>query len=170
MAKYNQDQEYLLIINEIIENDEFKKMKNIKHHNTTRLDHLLKVSYRSYKIAKALNIDYKEAAIGGLLHDFYTEEISECNSFKEKLKLFSLNHPKKAVENASKHFDLDAKEINIIESHMFPLSNKLPRYKESWIVNFVDTAFSLAEFTKKFSYKMAYVFNLYLLFIMNNLK
>ena len=52
MTKYKKDQEYLQIIDNIMSNKEFRKIDNIKHHNTTRLDHSLKVSYYSYKIAK----------------------------------------------------------------------------------------------------------------------
>ena len=52
MARYKNDQEYLFIINNILENEKFRKIENIKHHNTTRLNHSLKVSYYSYKIAK----------------------------------------------------------------------------------------------------------------------
>ena len=84
MTKYNNDQEYLLIIDNIMKNEEFKKMDNIKHHNTTRLDHSLKVSYYSYKIAKSLKLDYKDVARGGLLHDFYTEKISDMDKVKDK--------------------------------------------------------------------------------------
>ena len=34
--KYEKDLEYLLIIDNIMQNEEFQKMNNIKHHNTTR--------------------------------------------------------------------------------------------------------------------------------------
>ena len=170
MTKYKNDEEYLFIINTIMENDEFKKMSNLRHHNTTRLNHLLKVSYYSYKIAKTLKLDYKDVAIGGLLHDFYKEEISECDTMKEKLKLFSTGHPKEAVENAKTFLDLSEKEINIIETHMFPVGYKIPKYAESWLVNFVDKALSVSEVSKKFKYKIAYGINLYLLFILNTIK
>ena len=170
MTKYNKDQEYLFIIDNIMENEEFKKIENIKHHNTTRLDHSMKVSYYSYKIAKTLKLDYKEVARGGLLHDFYTDEISECTKIKDKIKLFSTQHPKDAVNNATTYFDLSEKEINIIESHMFPVDYRIPKYAESWIVSFVDKILSIGEFSKKFSYKLSYVFNLYLLFVLNIIK
>lgn len=58
MKKYKNDLEYLSIINPIMENKEFRKMDEIKHHNTTRLDHLLKVSYYSYIISKKLMLKY----------------------------------------------------------------------------------------------------------------
>lgn len=170
MTKYLKDQEYLLIINNIMENEEFKKMDKIKHHNTTRLDHSLKVSYYSYKIAKSLKLDYHGVARGGLLHDFYTEQISDCSKIKDKILLFSVKHPNEAVENSLEYFDLSEKEINIIKTHMFPIDYKIPKYAESWIVSLVDKVLSLGEFSKKFSYKLTYIFNLYLLFIFNTVK
>ncbi len=170
MANYNKDQEYLFIIDNIMENESFKKIGNIKHHNTNRLDHSMKVSYYSYKIAKTLKLDYKEVARGGLLHDFYTDKISECNKIKDKIKLFSTKHPKDAVTNATTYFNLSEKEINIIESHMFPVDYRVPKYAESWIVSLVDKILSFGEFSKKFSYKLSYVFNLYLLFVLNVIK
>lgn len=170
MSKYNKDQEYLFIINNIIENDEFKKIENIKHHNTNRLNHSIKVSYYSYKIAKTLKLDYKEVARGGLLHDFYTDEISECEKIKDKIKLFSIQHPTNAVNNATAYFNLTEKEINIIESHMFPMDYRIPKYAESWVVSLVDKVLSFGEFYKKFSHKFSYILNLYLLFILNIIK
>jgi len=170
MAKYKNDEEYLFIINNIMKNEEFKKIDSIKHHNTTRLDHSIKVSYYSYKIAKTLKLDYEDVARGGLLHDFYTDEICECHKVKDKIKLFSTKHPKDAVNNAVTYFDLSEKEINIIETHMFPVDYRIPKYAESWIVSFVDKILSFGEFSKKFSYKLTYVFNLYLLFILNIIK
>lgn len=167
MAKYNKDEEYLYIINNIMKNEEFKKIENIKHHNTTRLDHSMKVSYYSYKIAKSLKLDYKDVARGGLLHDFYTDKISECKKIKDKIKLFSTKHPKDAVNNSLTHFNLSEKEVDIIETHMFPVDYKIPKYAESWIVSLVDKVLSFREFSNKFGHKLMYVSNLYLLFILN---
>jgi len=167
MVNYKRDEEYLFLINNIMENKEFQKMGNIKHHNTTRLNHSLKVSYYSYKIAKALRLSYEDVARGGLLHDFYTDQISQCSKIKDKILLFSTKHPNDAVYNSLNHFDLTEKEINIIKSHMFPVDYKLPKFAESWIVSLVDKVLSFSEFSKKFSYKLSYLFNLYLLFIIN---
>ena len=164
------DQEYLSIIDNIINNDKFKVIGNIKHHNTTRLNHSVKVSYYSYKCAKALKLDYHEVARAGLLHDFYTDEIKECDKFKDKFKLFSIKHPKDAANNAMEIVSLSEKEINIIKSHMFPISNSVPKYAESWIVSIVDKVLSVIEFSSKFKYKFIYVFNMYLLFLLNNIK
>ena len=168
--KIKNDGEYLDIINHILENKEFKQMEHIKHHNTTRMDHSLKVSYYSYKIAKSLHLDYEDVARGGLLHDFYTREVRKCEKIKDKILLFSIKHPDEAVENASNNFELSEKEINIIHSHMFPIDYKIPKYAESWIVSLVDKVLSFGEFSKKFSRKLGYLSNLYLLFVLNIIK
>lgn len=170
MTKKIKDGEYLYIINHILENSEFQKMSNIKHHNTTRMDHSLKVSYYSYKIAKTLRLDYEDVARAGLLHDFYIDEIRNCNKIKDKIILFSTKHPNDAVINASEHFDLSEKEINIIKSHMFPVDYRIPKYAESWIVSLVDKVLSFGEVSKRFGYKLSYLFNLYLIFVLNIIK
>lgn len=170
MLENIKDEEYLFIINHILENKEFNKLKYIKHHNTTRLEHSLKVSYYSYRIAKSLRLDYGDVARGGLLHDFYINEIKNCEKVKDKILLFSTKHPDEAFENASNNFELTEKEVNIIRSHMFPVDYKIPKYAESWIVSLVDKVLSFGEFSKRFSYKLGYLFNLYLLFVLNNIK
>lgn len=170
MTKKIKDQEYLSIINHILKNEEFKKMSQIKHHNTTRMNHSLKVSYYSYVIAKSLRLDYEDVARGGLLHDFYTEEIRNCNKIKDKVLLFSTKHPKDAVINASNNFVLSEKEVNIIKSHMFPVDYRIPKYAESWVVSLVDKVLSFGEVSKRFSSKLGYLSNLYLLFVLNIIK
>ena len=167
MKKYYDDKEYLSIVDDILNNNEFKKMGRIGHHNTNRMNHLIKVSFRSYKIAKYLDLDYKEAAVGGILHDFYYSEIKDCDKFKEKLVLFSTGHPNIALNNANKYFDINKKEENIILSHMFPVSKKLPKYTESWIVTLVDKFYSIGEFSRKLTSKLKYATGLYVLFILN---
>ena len=52
MKKYYEDKEYLSKVCDILENEEFKKMENIVHHEGNRLDHSIRVSYHSYKWAK----------------------------------------------------------------------------------------------------------------------
>ena len=170
MADKIKDEEYLYIINNILKNNEFKQMGTIKHHNTTRLNHSLKVSYYSYVIAKLLHLDYVDVARGGLLHDFYVNEVRNCKKIKDKILLFSTKHPDEALVNATNNFDLTEKEMNIIKSHMFPIDYKLPKYAESWIVSLVDKILSIGEFSKKFSYKLSYMLNLYLLFVLNTIK
>ena len=170
MPNYEKDEQYTKIINQIMQQDDFSKMKYIQHHNDTRLNHSLKVSYYSYKIAKALRLDYEDVARGGLLHDFYLGQVNEQETIKDKILLYTTKHPNEALNNATKYFDISAKERDIIRTHMFPIDIKVPRYAESWIVSLVDKGVSIKEFYHKFSTKLSWTANLYLLMLLNFIK
>lgn len=148
-AIWENDTEYMKIIEDLLENKEVLKLDEITHHHyTTRLMHCLFVSYTSYRIAKSMDLDYVSTARAGLLHDFFLEERDEV----EKLGMGSHNsaHPKIALKNAEKITDLNDKEKDIILKHMFmcTLSGGVPRYKESFIVTSVDKYCSMSEISK----------------------
>jgi len=166
MKKIYNDNDYLNIIDDILYNNEFKKIDSSIHHGLSRLDHSLRVSYYSYKLSKILFLDYKEVARAGLLHDFFvTKELS-----RKERTISAFVHPKKALANSTKFFNLSEKEKNIIEAHMFPLvPNKIPKYMESWIVSLVDKIVASYEFSYSYGSKAlcklpnAYVVSLLLL-------
>jgi len=158
---------YMNIVRDILEHEEFNKIKCIEHHGITRFEHSMKVAYTSYKIAKFLRLDYREVARAGLLHDFFLSE--EDRTFKDRFVSY-FTHPKYAVETSKKYFDLSDKEIDIIKSHMFPVYTSVPKYVESWIVSLVDKTYSSFEFLTKFRYKFSYAMNIFILFLINNIK
>ena len=45
------------MVNYILNNKEFLKLKFYRHHDNTRLDHSLKVSYTAFKLAKKFNCE-----------------------------------------------------------------------------------------------------------------
>ena len=141
--KIMSDFEYIDIVRDIISNEEFLKLKFYRHHDNTRLDHCLKVSYNVYKLAKKFNLDYKAAARAGLLHDFFYRDLRYINVIERKYMLNA--HPYFAYYNASKIFKLNEKEKNMILSHMFPISYEVPRYKESILLDLVDDLEALKE-------------------------
>ena len=49
------------------------------------------------------------------------------------------------MHNASEIFELSPLEMDIIEKHMFPITRKLPKYKETVIIILVDKYCALAE-------------------------
>lgn len=163
MVNIKRDKNYINIVNNILDNEEFNKIKTIEHHGTTRFDHSIRVSYYSYKLAKMLRLDYQEVARAGLLHDFFLSD--EDRKFKDRF-LSTFTHPKKAVENSERVFGINDKEKDIIQSHMFPIYISLPKYAESWIVSLVDKFIGTYEFSKKFSYAI----NIYLVFLINFIK
>ncbi|MEG1506530.1 MAG: HD domain-containing protein [Bacilli bacterium] len=145
MKKQNWD-EYNKIVETIINHKEFIKRKDYKHHNDISVyDHCLAVSKLSYLIAKKFNLNERNAAIAGLLHDFYFKPWQIKTEKKPFFKLHGFIHSKEALVNACRFFpELMNEEIaNSILCHMFPLNISLPKYKVGWIVNFSDKLVSL---------------------------
>ena len=154
------EEDYKTLIEDILENQEFNKLEIIEHHGTNRLKHSMRVSYHSYQICKIMGLDYISAARAGLLHDFFLSNNERTK--KERITSF-FSHPKKALKNAMENFELNDKEKNIIESHMFPTNITLPKYLESLIVSIVDKIVGTYEFLEKYSLKQLHVPNMYLL-------
>ena len=165
LDKANNDLEYLSIVNDIIENNKFMKIKTCRHHGITRYEHSIRVSYYSYKISKKLKLNYVDTARGGLLHDFFIND--DMKEKEQKLSMFV--HPYKALDNSKIYFSLTDLEKDIIINHMFPtIPHKVPKYLESWIVSGVDKIIAIYEFyysySKTFIYKFSKLYILILLF------
>ena len=142
------DKEYLDIVKPILEHNEFIKRKEYHHHEDESVYyHSLCVSIFAYKFAKKYNLNYKDAAIGGLLHDFYYEDW-QTNNIKVKniFKKHGFIHASEAVENSYRYFPelMNDRVENIIKRHMFPLNITPPRFKESWVVTMADKRCSLS--------------------------
>ena len=163
------DKKYKNIIKPIVRDSLFKKTYYIEHHGISRMEHMMKISYYSYNIAKKLNMDCEAVARGALLHDFYLDG-DERGKGKKFFDTFS--HPKKALKTANENFSLSEKEKNIIVSHMFPIYPALPKYKESILVNVVDKVVGGYELARRakcnFKYKLGYVLVLLTVFINTN--
>lgn len=148
------EHEYYEIVDDILHHDVFLQLHNFFHHNSSIYEHVKIVSYISYKICKTLNLDYRSAARGGLLHDFFLydwRDHSEPELAKEKFH--GLEHPKIALENSMKHFELNNIEKDIIIKHMWPLTFVPPKYQESFVVTFADKYVSSKEFLDEFAKK-----------------
>lgn len=139
------EEEYLDLVGDILENEEFQSLQNYYHHNSSIYTHSLRVSYRSWKAARRLKIDHKSVARAGLLHDFFTYDWREYKKEKDN-KNHGLEHPKTALENALKHFELNKKEEDIILKHMWPKSYGMPKFKESFLVSMIDKYCASVEF------------------------
>ena len=138
---YN-DKNFINNTKDILLNDEFKKTRKIVHHGSNRFDHSLRVSYLSFKLSKICGCDSKAVARAGVLHDFFLER--DDKNIKTETKML-LNHPTIAKNNAIKYFNINEKEQNIIESHMFPISSVAPKYKEAWLVSICDKIVAMFE-------------------------
>lgn len=163
--------EWLSIVKPIIDSNEFLVRKHFLHHeNESLYEHLIKVSIKSFKLAKKYKANTSNSAIAGLLHDFYPEawqysddlknidkKYSEILRTNKKFSFFEKHgfvHGYKAKENSKKYYSKFVNEriLDAISKHMFPLSiftkNKFPKYKESWIVTYADKIISFINFPK----------------------
>ncbi len=141
-----EDKEYIKIVKDILNHKEFLKRKEFEHHyNESVYDHVLRVSYDCYKIGKKLKLDYKALAIAGLLHDFYDKPWQKNFEKKKLFEKHGFVHAEQARKNAKKYFPnlVNEKIEDMIKTHMFPLNIRLPKYKESWLLTFIDKADSM---------------------------
>ena len=77
--------EFNKITEKILNNRKFKKMKNVPHHYaTTRYAHNVEVAYKTFKIAKRLNLNYVDMTKAALMHDFYFDEDFSINIDKRR--------------------------------------------------------------------------------------
>ncbi len=142
-----QRKEYILLVDDILHNQEFRKLKEFFHHTGDIYDHVIRVSYISYVIAKALHLDYRSAARGGLLHDFFLYDWRARKANDAKKSQHGREHPHIALANAREQFEVNELEADIIVKHMFPKTLPMPRYKESFVVSLGDKIASVYEYS-----------------------
>lgn len=139
--------EWYKIVRPIITSKEYLKRKQFRHHgNTSVYDHCIKVSMLAFSISKRFGLDYKSAAIAGVLHDFYTKPWQDdTKNDTPLLKRHGFTHAEDALCNAKKHFGkyLNPKIENAILRHMFPLNIRPPKYSTGYVITIVDKVESM---------------------------
>jgi uncharacterized membrane protein len=150
------EKEYYETVEDILHHEEFLKLKDYFHHNSSIYSHVHDVAYFSYRICKYFKLDYRSAARGALLHDFF---LYDWRNHDEpdlaRNKFHGLEHPAIAVVNAKKHFSINEIEEDIIKKHMWPLTLVPPKYKESYIVSFADKYLSSREFINEYKKRIS---------------
>lgn len=152
------DKEFIGLVKDILTNEKFIQMKDYKQHVYSLYYHSLGVSYRAYKICKFLRVNKtntKRTVRGALLHDFYLYDWRNCKNWHiiHWLKSHACMHPKIAAKNANEIFGIDKIEKDIIIKHMWPVTLKFPRYKETLIVNIADKTETIIEYFQHFKDK-----------------
>ncbi len=157
--------EFYEIISEMTQNEAVQKMKKFRqHYECSCYEHCENVAYISYRICKKLNLDYKAAARAGMVHDLFLYDWRKNENGRKGFHAFT--HPKIALENAKKYFEISEKEEDIILKHMWPVTIKFPRYIESYVITIADKISAINEgicyyrkilFSKK-ALRYAYIF------------
>lgn len=130
-------------IDTLLENESVKKLDDFtQHYCYTRLKHSLDVAYYSFVISRTFGWDSRSAARAGLLHDLFLYDWRETDTGKNH----ATHHPQVALENARRICELNPIEEDIIKKHMWLITPIPPRYKEGFVVTFVDKICAAREF------------------------
>lgn len=142
-------EEFFSYVESLLENEQVRRLDEfVQHYSCTRLSHSIDVAYKSFFIAKFFGWDSKSTARAGLLHDlFLYDRHSEDYTGKRHLR----SHPVIALENARQICALNPVEEDIIRKHMWLVTLMPPRYKEAYIVTFVDKYCALRELLRSAS-------------------
>lgn len=136
--------EFENIIKDIKNNHTVLKMQNFRqHYDTSCYEHCENVAYFSFLICKKLKLDYVSVARAGMVHDLFLYDWRVKEDGRKGLHAF--RHPRIALNNALKLFDLSKKEQDIILKHMWPLTVIPSIYLESYILSSVDKYCALKE-------------------------
>lgn len=139
-------QNYYRMIEDLLELPEVQQLKQYRHHiMTTRFQHSLNVSYYNYKLCRMFRLDARSAARAGLLHDLYFYDTKQYTKSVHPLR-HSHYHPALALENARMLIQVNDREQDMIEKHMWPVTAQRPSYAETYLITFVDKYCALIEF------------------------
>lgn len=127
------------VAGELLSTEEVLSLEQYEQHlEINRLQHILGVAYLSYKICKRLGWDFKSAARAGIMHDlvYYDWRDGETGAWH---RLHGYKHPRLAAMNACELCpDLNKIEYDAIIKHMWPLTVRLPKFKEGYVIIFAD--------------------------------
>lgn len=125
------------IKNHLEEDGRFKWLKDYNHHGTTSVHtHVLHVAWWANRIAESLpvEVDMESLTRGALLHDYFLYDWHDDHGHSPH----GFTHPFTALKNARDDFDLTEREVDIIKTHMWPLTVVPPKHREGWIVTMAD--------------------------------
>jgi uncharacterized protein len=152
--KHEERQFFQDCLDDLSRNTLFHSMDEyMQHGSTSCLWHSIAVAYYSLWFVHAFRIkcNHKNLVYGALLHDYF---LYDWHVPSEINKAHGFRHPRIALENAKRDCLLNEVECNIIECHMFPLTPKPPRFRESLVVCLIDKICSLAEVFRRRPYQM----------------
>lgn len=120
--------------------------QHIQHGTVTVNAHCISVAKHSLMLADKLKVSYhrRELIRGALLHDYFLYDWHDKDHVNP-LKLHGFFHPGRALENATRDFQLTEREKDIIRKHMWPMTIIPPMCREAWIVTAADKWVSLME-------------------------
>ena len=111
--------------------------ENMQHGSVSVFEHSVCVALVCLWLVHRLHLKVNQRALvrGALLHDYFLYDWHEKD---ESHRWHGFHHARRALDNASRDFELNCIERDIIEKHMFPLNLTPPRFAESVVVTCAD--------------------------------
>ena len=156
------EKEFNLIINDLINNETVLEMKKYYQHGSTScFEHCYNVACVCYKMAKKLRLDYVSATRGAMLHDLFLYDWRTPKKDRVNKKMHAFTHGKIALNNATKLFKLNDTEKDMILRHMWPVTLKMPKTKEGFLLTLADKYCAIIETKNDIMYNLnkIYYFN-----------
>lgn len=142
------------ILKELLESGHLsQESEYISHGTTSLLTHSIDVAEEALRIVDRMHLHVDEEALirGALLHDYY---LYDWHDSKHAPSWHGFRHPRIALCNARRDFDLNAVEEDIIRRHMFPLTPIPPMHLEAWVVCMADKYCAAGETTAPYLRKI----------------
>lgn len=141
----SENENYFQLVSDLISDKNVQRLAEFSHHSgTTRFQHSLNVSYYNYKLCRLFHLDERAGARAGLLHDLFFYDRHDHVPVEGE-GWHGVGHPKIAFFNASELFGISQVEGDMIANHMWPLSLRFPRYRETYVITVVDKFCACAE-------------------------
>jgi uncharacterized protein len=123
-------------VRDIVSLPQYQKLKKFVHHNSTsRYQHCLNTAWCMFVVCKNRGLAYKSAARGAMLHDFY---LYNTRDFRRTGMDHDAVHPRCALRNAEKYFEIDEIMRDCILHHMWPAAAGKPETAEGKLMTLVD--------------------------------
>lgn len=140
-----ENREYYSYVRDLLNCGDVMRLCEYPHHiGTSRFQHSLNVSYYNFKLCRLFHLDAKAAARAGLLHDLF---FYDRKTHKKIRNGHCAEHANIALYNASMRFSISELEGDMILNHMFPMTLRLPRHAETYMITIVDKFCASAELT-----------------------
>jgi uncharacterized protein len=141
----SEEEDYYGCVKDLLSDKNILRLREYTHHcGTTRFQHSLNVSYYNFRLCRFLHLDARAGARAGLFHDLFFYDRHEHERVKGE-GWHGIGHPKVAFFNTCELFSISQKEGDMIANHMWPLSPRLPKYRETFVITLVDKFCACAE-------------------------
>lgn len=143
-----------LKLNEMLNDKNVLQMdRYCQHGNTSTLEHCHNVALKALQLAEKYNCTQEQMdniVVGAMLHDYFLYDWHVIGRNTQD-GIHAWSHPRTALKNAVRDFELNDKQRNIIRSHMFPTTLLHPPLcKEAVLVNIADKWCAFVETVDRF--------------------